>query len=135
MNPITKFFHELMNPHCPHCMQLEEIKIEETKYCKTCEVLQMELARANTRIDALLTKPVATTDALVGNEVKQNIIQTRHVPWHIKQQQLEEESRVRANALRKAAIPDVVTDIVNNPILKSVDILENELGISNARSS
>jgi len=132
MNSITKFFHELMNPHCPHCMQLEEIKTEEIKYCKTCEVLQMELARANTRIDALLTKSVATPEnALVGNEVKQNIIQTRHVPWHIKQQQLEEESRIRANALRKAAIPDVE----NEPLKQSVDKLENELGITSAGPS
>ncbi len=121
MNKFVKFFHEIMNPHCEHC---EHDRLE-AHHCKTCEVLSVELSIANNRIGNLLEKIGKTeeTTAPVDNTTRQ-VIQTRHVPWGVKRQMLEAESRTKlANMAKPDEPPKTVTESVQN--------LEKELGIPN----
>jgi len=109
MNSFTKFFHELMNPHCPDCLREHSERYEERNHCRTCDALEMQLSIANQRITSLLNKevePRVTEDT----EPKRQVIQTRHVPWHVKRQMLENESRAKAIANARSAKPDVKSE-------------------------
>jgi hypothetical protein len=132
MNAITKFFHELINPHCSHCLELQEIEREEKNHCNTCEVLSMQLAVANKRIDDLISK-ISQSES---NEVKtvedkpRQVIQTQRLPWSVIKNSLETKSKIKAAEIKaeqaastKAATPDVT------------EKLEQDLGITNAGSS
>lgn len=143
MNSITKFFHELFNPHCLHCEQVRKQELEqelvneeaerilrekeldqerEDNICGSCEILKIELAKANTRIDSLLDKLTnkPTVEIPVEENVERKPIQTRHIPWTVRKQQLEQASRERAAALRNAVQPDTKD---------SIKQLEEEMGI------
>jgi hypothetical protein len=138
MNPLIKFFHQLIQPHCPDCISQLEMEMEEKKYCSSCATLQMELATANKRIDDLLTK---LTDKPFIAEVTapaqpQQVIQTRHLPWSVQRQRLEAQSKLRAQELRqnnvaqeRAAKPDSDNNV------STTDKLEQELGINTNASN
>lgn len=130
MNIITKFFHELMNPHCQHCADAMEMLQEEKKYCKSCETLEMELATANKRIDLLLQNTIKRDEPITSGETKPpQIIQTmKYVPFNIRRQQLEQSSREEALALSKSAKPD---SKIEEKIEKEINKLESDLGIDN----
>ena len=121
MNKFVKFFHEIMNPHCEHC-EHERMELYHHERCKACDVFQQQLAVANNHIDELLNKigKVEEETTAPVNETRQ-VIQTRHVPWTVKRQMLETESKAKAIALSKMAKPDEVTEN-----------LEKELGIKDA---
>lgn len=127
MNIITKFFHELLNPHCPDCIKQRQEELEQKELdrevsaiCKTCEILKLELGQANNRINQLLDKVIPSKDETLPVQTSaQQIIQTRVIPWTVKKQQLEQASREKAAALKNAAQPD-----------DKIETLEKELGIN-----
>lgn len=129
MNSITKFFHELLNPHCEHCEKLrlamleqKELDREVSSICKTCEVLKLELGQANNRINQLLGKLTEDKkEEILSQPQPQQIIQTRVIPWTVKKQQLEQASRDKAAALQNAAKPDNKQEEIKK--------LEQELGV------
>jgi len=51
MNKITRFFHELVHPHCIECVQERESEL----VCDSCETLKMQLSLANQRERDLLS--------------------------------------------------------------------------------
>ena len=131
MNIIVKFFHELMNPHCPHCEQLRmamleqrELDREVASVCKSCENLKMELAKAHQLTDRMLEK--LTEKPELGNTLPQEqeprrILQPNQIPWGVRRQKLEQDSRIEANRLK---------DLAENKAAKpDIKALENELGI------
>ena len=81
----------------------------------------MELAKANQRIDDLINKltdkPVESIP--VNESVERKPIQTRQIPWTVRKQMLETESREKAAAMRNAVVPDKIKE------------LELEIGIEN----
>lgn len=112
------WLHKLFHPHCEHCL-LEE---QESKHCRTCEVLEMELAHlrgANQDLLLRLLNPIKQTEpeVLDTRNLKPIMPQGRELPWRVKQQMLEREDRDRAQKEKLAGRPDIV------------EKLESELGV------
>ncbi len=132
MNKVIKFFHELIHPHCEHCarekmqeLEQKEIDREFSSICQSCESLKSQLVVANNlnlKLVNNLSKP-EEPEPVVENKNRQ-VIQTRHIPWQVKKQMLETESKQKAKALANAAKPDSVTEK-----------LETQLGINDAGNS
>jgi hypothetical protein len=148
MNKVVKFIHELMNPHCLHCkqermQQLEQDEINreitlEQQRCKSCEYLQMELARLHQLLDKLTNTKEETIPVQTGPQKIVNT--TSYVPFNVKRQQLELASKIKAAELRQASLsnqnaakPDnninEVTKITPK-LEKEIDKLEESLGIN-----
>lgn len=128
MNIIVKFFHELINPHCSHCDALrdEEFHIKaENNRCRSCESLERQLAIVNDTNRELLNKITKSPEqpTAVSNEVAVKPLRRGPIPFHMIRQQLEQESRLKAQVLKNAAIPD--TEIAK--IETSVSELESEV--------
>jgi len=133
MNRITKFFHELRNPHCEHCERLKELEREEArdnKVCVSCETLQRHVERLYFENDRL-------TQALIDSGNKQlsepsapettNIhpIRPRNVPWSVRRQALEQEDRHKAKLMRDAPKPQTPAEVSDE-----TKALEEELGVA-----
>lgn len=117
MNAITKFFHQLFNPHCQHCHD----EARENRECPNCEVLRQLLESERYDKKQLLEHVIAPREII--KEVFVNKEQPkplhRSVPWRIRQQELEKADREAASILaRETAQP-----------VKSVETLETELGV------
>lgn len=113
--------------------------------CKSCEVLKVQLERANYEREQLinhLLKPAAAVEEKKPIPVTQPL-NVRHMPFRVKQQILEAESREEARIMRKHqenmkkaeenAVKDFkrAADVTNIQIDTSpqVEALELELGI------
>jgi hypothetical protein len=119
MNGLVKFFHEIFNPHCEHC-ESEKLRIFEAKrevleqenHCTSCETLQVvndTLIRENQRlVDALIEKNKNIPEPVQTNEPLRPIRTTTHVPWNVRRQLKEQESRAALQARKDAAQPDKV---------------------------
>jgi hypothetical protein len=101
MNPITKFFHELMNPHCSECMRESELD----SMCESCETLKMQLSLANQRekelLQLLVYKQQPLPELVASSDIKP--VMPKAIPWRVKQQMLEEQDRERAKVLAEQA--------------------------------
>ena len=148
MNPIVKFFHELIHPHCQHCdrLRIEELEQRELdreiavviNVCQSCENLKMQLAVANQRVDNLIDKLIEKPEETKPVQAQENprIIQTgRHIPFNVTRQRLETESRLKAQELRqeadaksRSAKPDI--EKLESKVAE-IKELEDELGIDN----
>lgn len=131
MNPIVKFFHELINPHCTHCLQQLEVQRDleyESRRCTSCESLQLQLAYVNEQNKNLIEKainPYPVPSAIpVAEQVKP--IHRGRVPFPMIRRVLEEESRGKAAALRNAAKPDSTFDRVESEAAQTNGISELE---------
>lgn len=85
----------LMNPHCLECAQDKE--------CRSCDFLRQELADAKRLNSELLSKILASKEEpkpveRVMEELKP--IQPKSIPWAVKRQILEQESRERAKVMK-----------------------------------
>lgn len=143
MNPIIKFFHELFHPHCPHCLQLEMRKYEETivekeikerifeedKRCRSCESLERQLAVANEQIIKLTEKIVNPNPIIPAqNEQQPKPIPRGNPAFHVIRSLKEAESRAQWLANQQAAKPDAeqteqpkVTSIVEDETFKEME--------------
>lgn len=114
------WFHQLLNPHCAHCKEDKE----EDKVCDTCEFLKGEVARLQIEnrmlLDKLITKPEEKIIEQV-EEVKPVHVGRRYVPFAVKRQELERESRAEAKLLaeRKKTENDI------KELEKELDIAES----------
>ena len=94
---------------------------EASKICQSCENLKMQLAVMNQLVDKLTT---TKTESVTPVEQEHKVILPKNIPWHVKRQELELKSRLRAEELRaessiKVPEPDKISE------------LEAELGIGN----
>lgn len=126
MNSITKFFHELFNPHCEHCSN-ERI---DSSFCQSCENLKMQLSVYQQQNDKLINRLLTPiNESSPPAEIRESKpLQTKMVPWNVKRQQLEAESRELARSLKSAATPD-------KPASAAIKELEKELGVTNGTES
>lgn len=92
--------------------------------CESCEVLKVELQRANIEKEKLLNKILEKpTDPPV--EPISNITPPRQIPWMVRRQMLEAEDREKARLMRESIKPDTTPRFEND----DVKDLEKELGI------
>lgn len=136
---MFKFFHHLLNPHCPDC--------EHQLECPSCEMLQKQLDIANYEkrqfLEAILnaSKPrVEVTNT--PPDIKLNEVVNKFTPWRVRQQQLEAEDRQKAIILKqKMNEMDAVeksneTTKVKEEPTQEVDVeiseLEKEMGLAEA---
>lgn len=97
---MLKFFHHLLNPHCPECAA----EREEKKVCNSCDILKLELARLQLErdklLDRILEKPV-TVERTIAPEPSTRIL-PKALPWAVRRQMLEAEDRERARLMKQA---------------------------------
>ena len=98
---MTNFFHRLLNPHCLHCKEEREDK-EHSEYV---EYLRMEIARLINENQKLLNKILDGDKNTINNENENETLQSvpkmghRYVPWNVRRQHYENESRAEAKRL------------------------------------
>lgn len=120
MNKFVKFFHELLNPHCEHCIQQMELAREverEMRRCDSCESLRMQIALLNKQNETLINKLTSSNEVAMPqtNETAPKPIKRGgQIPFGLVRKALESESRARAEALRRAAQPD--SQVQNNEV-------------------
>lgn len=117
MNIITKFFHELLNPHCSHCKEQED----ESKFCQSCDTLKMQIEIANQNNARLMSRLLDKPEPIIVDSTPREVTLPKVVPWAVRKQMLETEDRERARAIRNAPKP---VDV------ESVKELEKELDIA-----
>ena len=105
MQGFIKFFHHLFNPHCEECAMEKEREREdkrESAVCKSCDTLRFQLELTQQQVKTLLDA-LTHKDEVVPQQVSAELqpIMPRHVPWRVKQQMLESESRQAAAILKK----------------------------------
>ena len=126
MNFISKFFHELLHPHCPDCFHTREVELEElrdSKICKSCETLRVQLEISNFEKKQLLDKLLHKDDVIQPPQQDYQPIMPKNIPWGVRRQMLEEESK-RAAALLKEREKEIKVTVDGK-----VEAIEKELGI------
>lgn len=124
MNKLSKFFHELLNPHCLHCSAMREELFHtelENKRCRSCEFLERQLTvlnETNRLLTDKLINPVQPAPQPIEDKPAARPIHRGAIPFSMIRQSLELESQARANALKNAARPDSSIDTIK---------LENEV--------
>lgn len=124
------WLHHLFNPHCHICQKIqqeefdfERDQFEQSKVCRSCENLKMELAHSHRLnkelIDKLTEKPLQVERDVVLTE---DITRTLKTPWKLKRQLLEEADRQEAEIRRGVmASVSVVTEDDLDKELKELD--------------
>ena len=122
------WIHHLLDPHCPHC----EEERAEAKVCRSCDTLKIQLELANHTNRILIdkitrvpeTEPVQDTSNLKP-------ITPRFVPWRIRQQTLEAESKKHSELLkqREEEIKETKAEVDREMKLKVPPIVEEVTGI------
>lgn len=119
------WWHRFWNPHCEHC--------QEERRCLTCDVLKIELERANYDNRKLLEQieRIVNPQPILSDQTEElpEPIRPRQVPWGIEKNILEAESRIKARILREKAeeskqFKDQTKD------RKTIEDLEKDTGIS-----
>jgi len=113
---MISFLHKLFSPHCEHCLLEQQDKL----HCNTCEVLQHELELLRLERDRLLSKlldPPVIQEAKSSESFKP--IQTGRMPWAVRKQMLESESREAAKLLGRKEIELKTTDELEKEILEA----------------
>ena len=114
---MSNWFHRFLNPHCEHCHD----EREESKVCKSCEVLKEQLASVTHQnkqlMDRLLNPPVQIESSKPPIE----ITPPRNIPWNVRRQMLEAEDREKAKLMREAPKPVLTEDLE-----KELDIVAKE---------
>jgi len=134
MNPIVKFFHEFFNPHCSHCaaeklqeMEQRELDREIGLICNSCENLKMQLSAMNQLVNKLTNKEEVVRE--VPQET-QRIVPPSFIPWRIKRQRLETESRLKLQELKSKSVAEKNAAQPDNKVEKHIENLETDLGIT-----
>lgn len=96
--------------------------LEEQKVCPACEILKTELNMAHARNIELLNKLTKEETPVEKPVVPMETLPLRrHLSWKHRQQILEADDRIKAQAMRNAAQPDSVEDLE-----KELDVVAKE---------
>lgn len=94
---MFNWLHHLLNPHCDHCLA----EHDKEQFCKSCDILKMELAIVREQnkqlLDTILDFTKPKVEETPVREVNSFVPQVR--TWKQKQRLLEEEDRVRAKVI------------------------------------
>jgi hypothetical protein len=120
---MFKWLHHLLNPHCEHCLDEKR----EEKVCPTCEVLSRQLEVSNQLnrdlLNKLTDKPVEVERKFSENP---SPIMSRHIPFSVRRQTLERESRIESQ-LKKEAPKPVEASKTNEELEKEIGIVQEEV--------
>lgn len=89
--------------------------------CESCETLKRQLEIRNHEYDLLLNRVLEKPAQPVEDKSPVELSRPRHVPWRIRQQELEAADRQRAQLLRDAPKP------IQEPGPISTEELEKEV--------
>lgn len=123
---FAQWIHHLINPHCEHC----KTEAEESRLCKSCEVVKHQLEIANYEkkqlLEAILdgAKPRASYQQ---KPVEYEPLKPKSIPWQVRKQMLEAEDRERAKLMSKQKTEEVRID---NDLTNEIREMEEELGIN-----
>lgn len=126
---MANFLHRFFNPHCPHCRE----EYDENRVCNSCEVLKIELEQIRFQnkqlLDTILeyTKPSRPEVAVVHDD-NLKPISPSHIPWNVKKQQLELNSRKKLMEDEKSAEEAIMVERRK----KELEELEKRVGVSDA---
>jgi len=132
---LTKFFHRLLNPHCPQCLSEELTKKEfelELNECKSCEILQRELERAHATIERLTTSKVTEVSNEPTEELKPIPVSGRRFVPSIVRQQMQDKLDQRTLDLLIAAKQRTEATISEEPPITDSKVEEMERDILGA---
>lgn len=120
---MSNFLHRWLNPHCVDC----NAERQESKLCMSCETLKDQLARVNDEkkqlLESILEKPKEEEPRILEKEE----IQSKYVPWRVRQAALEAEDRQKAMLLKKKQEELKGTPKVDTSELeKELEIVEKE---------
>lgn len=97
--------------------------------CASCEVLKVELAAERREKQMLLNRILNPNDQTQpANENRPEPVLSKHIPWRVKQQELEAQDRAVASRIKKEFDDKIPTAKVSENIAK----MEREMGISDA---
>jgi hypothetical protein len=120
---IKKFFHHLLEPHCPIC--------EEKKECQVCDVLreQLYVERENNRklLDVITRAPEKTEEKEFDYE-KVKPVKT----WDAIRREKERKAFLEARRLQDNEDRDSQQALKEVSAETTVEQLEKELGVVNA---
>lgn len=111
MNIVTRFFHELRNPHCEICAMEETVKIDllaEANRNPAVEALERQVAMLNQQNQDLLNRLINPQAVIqeTTTEEPQRVLRRMPLSFNKIRPHLEAESRKAAEALKNAAVPD-----------------------------
>jgi hypothetical protein len=125
---MTNFFHKFLNPHCPHCVEQEREKYQDSLICNSCESLKMINAQLIEQNRLLLDKLTAKPEVEVHmGPPPITAPRKMSMPWSARREMLEVASRERASALHSAAKPDITkVEITTEELEKELDVVEQQ---------
>ena len=95
--------------------------------CKSCETLRVQLDYERSNNAELLASLLNIAKPTVVEQHAKEIepIRPKAIPWHKKQQMLEEQKRMEARVLRQRAVDEKN----ESSVIKDIERLEAELGV------
>jgi hypothetical protein len=128
---MVRWLHHLFQPHCRECLD----ELHEKNRCEVCEELRSILNNERHEKKQLLDAIIAYVDSKnLKPELEPTTIEPvlpRIIPWRVKQQILEEQSRREADIRRQQREEEAKANM--NPV--SIEQLEKELAIAGTSSS
>lgn len=114
-----------------HKFEIPEVKVEENR--DEILYLRNELTIAREEISRLTNLMYnASVKPELSDKVEEDPepIRAQYIPWHLRREKLERDSRIKAESLRKEALVNKVqVNIIKPEPVKSVEDLENELEV------
>jgi hypothetical protein len=80
-------------------------EIAETNVCESCETLKRQLEIRNHEYELLLTRILEKPEPVAVDNTPVQLSRPTHVPWRVRQQELEKADRQRAQLLKDAPKP------------------------------
>src|SRR5262245_56202632 len=118
MQKLLEFFKDWLNT-----------RWERKNYCKSCEILRIELDSVKYERKLLLDKFVLVTqhsETVVPDSIE--AIKPKMIPWRVQRELLEAEDRAKAQAIRRQQEDLEKAKVIESNSL-SVAELEKELGV------
>ncbi len=104
------WLHRAFRPHCEHCSE----ERREANICPTCQVFASQLELANYDKKQLLStieRMNNPTPVVVALSETPEPIQPRNIPWAIRKNMLEAESRKKAELMKSAAVKESTEEL------------------------
>jgi hypothetical protein len=118
---MINWFHKLFNPHCIHCIELDEDKFQKSLFCNSCESLKSEnvfLREQNKQLLDKLINPIQSIEKETNTDDLKPIYPVRE-PFSVIRNRLEREDRELAKQkdiqlIKNAAKSDNGSSITND---------------------
>lgn len=136
---MIKWFHQLFNPHCPHCKEeRDELRIEKKHECNSCEILKLELERIHREKEILLEK-LLKKDEPVSEPIESSPIAVssgrKFMPAIVRQQLMAREDQKSLQLLQEREKKIQEEKFKYFKVSPEIEELEKEIGIGEGNAS